>query len=126
MAFVPVSNRSRARGPHAGGRVWAVGSRAYVHSPAPQAAVVLTDEWDRVASASLDDGVEVEVCAWLPRGTAGARYHVRALGGSGEGWLGAERLRATREVPKAPPAIVAPVAAVPAGADPRTRRFGQR
>jgi hypothetical protein len=90
--------------------------------------VVLTDEWNHVAGASLDDGIEVEVRAWLPRGTAGARYHVRAVGGAGEGWLGAERLRATREVPKAPPASLTPVTplAVPAGTDPRTRRFGQR
>ena len=109
-----------------GGRVWAVGSRAYVHSPAPQAVVVLTDEWNQVAGASLDDGVEVEVRAWLPRGTAGARYHVRALDGAGEGWLGAERLRATREVPKPPPPAAVAAVAVPAGVDPRTRRFGQR
>jgi hypothetical protein len=94
--------------------------------------VVLTDEWNQVAGASLDDGVEVEVRAWLPRGTAGARYHVRALAGGSEGWLGAERLRATREVPKAPPptattaAAAAAAVAVPAGTDPRTRRFGQR
>jgi hypothetical protein len=89
---------------------------------------VLTDEGDRGKGASLGDGVEVEVRAWLPRSTTGARYHVRALDGGGEGWLGVDRLRATREVP--PPAVSAATSVVPAapvgGGDPRTRRFGQR
>src|SRR3990172_9589749 len=97
MAFVPESRRSRPRGPYAGGRVWAVGSHAYVHCPSPHPAIVLTDEFERVGSSSLDDGAEVEVRAWRPRAAAGARYHVRALDGAGEGWLGVAHLRSTRE-----------------------------
>ena len=122
MAFVPVDRSSRRRVSPPGGRVWAIGSRAYVHGPAPTGAVVLTDEFARVASMSLDDGVEVEVRAWRPRGSAGARYHVRALDPAVEGWLGAEHLRMTREVPPPPPsAPAAPVSDAAIG-----RRFGQR
>lgn len=125
MAFVPGNNRIRTRSPQAKGRVWAVGSHVFVHCPPPAGTVVLTDEWDRVACASLGDGTEVEVRAWRPRGTSGARYHVRALEGAGEGWLGTERLRQTREPPKVvPPSAETPAA--PVVGDPRTRRFGQR
>lgn len=124
MAFVPVSSRVRVRGPRDGGRIWAVGSRIYVNCPAPDRAIVLTDEWDRVAGTALDDGAEVEVRAWRPRGTAGARYHVRALDGAGEGWLGADRLRRTREMPAAPPPV--DPTPTPVVGDPSPRRFGRR
>ena len=123
MSFIPSHRRSRTSPPKAARRVWAVGSRAYVHSPA-SAAIVLTDEFEKVASGSLDDGAEVEVRAWRPRGVPGARYHVRARDGA-EGWLGVEHLRSTRELP--PPVVASSRHAV-AEADPVSwvRRFGQR
>jgi hypothetical protein len=126
MAFIPVSSRTRARGSKTGARVWAVGSRAFVHCPGTHRAVVLTDEFDRLASATLDDGAEIEVRAWLPRSTGGARYHVRAVDGASEGWLGAEQLRATREMPPPQPVEPAPSPVAAASGDPRGRRFGQR
>ena len=104
--------------------MWAVGGRAYVHCPTPHAAVVLTDEFERVATASLDDGAAVEVRAWRPGATGGARYSVRAVDGAGEGWLGSEYLRATRDAPVAPPPTHSDEP--PAPADPYGRRFGQR
>jgi hypothetical protein len=123
MSFIPSQRRSRTSPPKAMRRVWAVGSRAYVHSPA-SAAIVLTDEFEKVASGSLDDGAEVEVRAWRPRGVPGARYHVRARDGA-EGWLGVEHLRSTPEIPLPATARSAPVE-VHADADSYGRRFGQR
>jgi hypothetical protein len=125
MSFIPSNRRSRTSPPKVRSRVWAVGSRAYVHSPA-NAAIVLTDEFDKVASGSLDDGAEVEVRAWRPRSVPGARYHVRSRDGA-EGWLGVADLRSTRDSPSA-----APVPAVAPPSEPETgfvsysRRFGQR
>ena len=121
MSFIPRTRRSRTRLFTAVHRVWAVGSRAYVHSPA-NAGIVLTDEFERVASGSLDDGAEVEVRAWRPRGIPGARYHVRARDGA-EGWLGVEHLRSTRELPQDTQVISLDV---DDGAVSYSRRFGQR
>ena len=123
MSFIPGNRRSRTIPPKIVSRVWAIGTWAYVHSPA-NAAIVLTDEFEKVASGSLDDGAEVEVRAWRPRGVPGARYHVRARDGA-EGWLGVEQLRSTREMP--PPAVTSSARAA-SETDPAAwvRRFGQR
>ncbi|HWP66987.1 MAG TPA: hypothetical protein VNO26_13890 [Candidatus Limnocylindria bacterium] len=125
MSFVPRTRRSRARSTREF-RVWAVGSRAYVHC-GTEAAVVLTDEYERVANATLEDGVEVEVCAWRPHGMAGPRYHVRACDDGVDGWIGGEYLRATREPPPAaPPEEPGPALRSAAGFVSYSRRFGQR
>lgn len=121
MSFIP-RKRSRTRPSGVTSRVWAVGSRAFVHSPA-SAGIVLTDEFERVASGSLDDGAEVEVRAWRPRSLRGPRYHVRSRDGA-EGWLGVEHLRPTREQP--PAAGRADAGDVPSDAVSYSRRFGQR
>ena len=57
----------------------------------------------------LDDGAEVEIIAWLPRGVA-TRYFVRAIGSEISGWLGRAQLRDTKErrSATAPAAPVAP------------------
>ena len=57
----------------------------------------------------LDDGAEVEIIAWLPRGVA-TRYFVRALGAEISGWLGRAQRRDTaeRRSATAPAAPVAP------------------
>ena len=125
MSFIPDQRRSRTRPLKAVSRVWAIGSRAYVHCPA-NAAIVLTDEFEKVASGALDDGAEVEVRAWRPRGVPGPRYHVRARDGA-EGWLGVEHLRPTREMPPAAPADIR-ATSVDAGSGfvSYSRRFGQR
>jgi hypothetical protein len=124
MSFIPRKRRSRTRPSGATSRVWAVGSRVFVHSPA-SAAIVLTDEFERVANGSLDDGAEVEVRAWRPRGVPGARYHVRARDGA-EGWLGVEHLRSTREQPAAPVEKGVESVHVPSDFVSYSRRFGQR
>ena len=119
MSFIPRKRRSRTRPSRATSHVWAIGSRAFVHCPT-HPGIVLTDEFERVASGSLDDGAEVEVRAWRPRDVPGARYHVRARDGA-EGWLGVEHLRSTREQPPASRAA----SAVPSDVS-YSRRFGQR
>ena len=125
MSFIPRKSPSRTSSSRKTSRVWAIGSRAYVHCPA-NVAIVLTDESERVASGSLDDGAEVEVRAWRPRGVPGAPYHVRARDGA-EGWLGVEHLRSTREQPPVVPAEKSRESVQAAsGFVSYSRRFGQR
>jgi hypothetical protein len=86
----------RARVPAAGvhGSVFAVGWRAYVaRSDGGPARIRLTDDVGADGVASLAAGSEVEILAWRPLGSAGARYRVRSTGNGLEGWLAAGNLR---------------------------------
>jgi hypothetical protein len=105
----------------------------------------LADEGGReLSGASLDDGVEVQVVAWRPRGATDTRYRVRAITGEQlEGWVFAQELRRSL-IPAAEAAASAPAATAPAHpfvqqahgpqrqlarpskADDAGRRFGQR
>lgn len=106
--------------------VHAVGQRVFVNCPGDRAgSVVLTDESGKIASATLPDGVEVEVLSWRPRGSSGTRYRVQVSRDGVGGWLHADNLRATL-VPLPPPER-------PEGVTPKLedeavggRRFGQR
>ena len=59
--------------------------------------------------ANLIDGAEVEIVAWVPRGSA-TRYLVRATHTEVSGWLGAASLRTTR-APRSAEAATKPSAA---------------
>ena len=125
MPFVPPRPPRAKRAPAPRPAVWAVGRRAYLHCEQPDLpAIVLTDEAGTQAQLSLSDGTPVEIVAWRPRGTAGPRYRVRQVHGDADGWVDARSLRETA----APPAVIVvdEVRDDGTGADPRTRRFGQR
>jgi hypothetical protein len=107
--------------------VFSVGRRVYVSSTEPSARVTLTDAGDRPL-ASLGDGAEVTILAWLPGWAGTTRYRVRVMESGVEGWLSVGDLRGT--------AIPSPVAVAPSpiagpalrreGSGPSGRRFGQR
>jgi hypothetical protein len=121
MSFVPP--RSATPSPRSARNalpVLSVGRRVFVHSRTESRRVSLTDEAGNAASLSLADGVEVEIVAWRPRGSAGTRYRVVATANGAEGWVGADELRPT-ETAVTPP----PPSAVATAVDTKAR-FGQR
>lgn len=123
MAFIPSRNRPPTRPARTSGPVYAVGQRAFVHCPTERlGAVVLSDERGNPIATGLDDGAEVEVVAWRPRGSTGTRYRVRARRDGSDGWLAADHLRTTAAPPT--PATV-PVDANPS-LDAAGPRFGRR
>lgn len=83
----------------------------------------LVDEKGAVVVGALIDGAEVEVVAWVPRGTA-TRYLVRSTRNELTGWLGAAQLRTTRtpRSPDAAPKLASALTWLP----PRTPSRGQR
>jgi hypothetical protein len=96
----------------------------FVHHPSDAArTVVPTNASGIPIDTTLQDGVEVEVLAWLPRGSAGARYRVFHRPDRVDGWLGAEELRATalRPVP-----VPVTAATVPHPSSLDVRPFGRR
>jgi len=94
MTFVP-SRRQPMRPPRESCTVFAVGQRAFVHGPAVAGRLVtLTDQHGTIPQTALEDGVEVQVLAWRPRGSSGTRYRVREATGV-DGWLAADELRTT-------------------------------
>ena len=122
MALIPSRSRSGAGGANP---VLAIGQRVFVHCVWDRTgSVVLADDAGKLLRATLADGVEVEVVAWRPRGSAGTRYRVRAAGDGTDGWLHSSNLR-TMLVP--PPVVEAEPGASPArDAGAAGRRFGQR
>jgi hypothetical protein len=66
---------------------------------------------------NLIDGAEVEVVAWVPRGTA-TRYFIRATRSELSGWLGSANLRTTR-VPRSAEAVMKAAAAAAVWIPPR-------
>jgi len=108
--------------------VFAVGRRVYVAGGDRAARVTLTDDTERPL-ASLGDGAEVTILAWLPGWAGTTRYCVRVTDSGLEGWLPVGDLRGTREAISSPPAVSPPPVARPAlGAGPSGRsgrRFGQ-
>jgi hypothetical protein len=111
--------------------VFAVGRRVYVACAGGRLAhVVLTDDGGADAPDRLADGTEVEILAWRPRGSGGARYRVRSTSNGLEGWLAVDNLRST---PFAVSAPIEPPRAATGSAQLRAteseesgRRFGQR
>jgi hypothetical protein len=79
----------------------AVGQVVFVNCRPGDVAVTLTDEAGDPISSIINDGVEVQVLAWRPRGSAGTRYRVRVGRDGADGWLAARQLRATALVPAA-------------------------
>src|SRR5262245_26795058 len=84
--------------------IFGVGRQVFVDCPGGREdRTVLSDDKGAVLG-SLIDGAEVEILAWLPRGSA-TRYLVRATHKELSGWLDAANLRTTR-VPRSAEAIV--------------------
>jgi hypothetical protein len=83
--------------------VLAVGRHVFVNGPLDSSRLVLfTDQYGQCpATVGLQDGAEVEVLAWRPRGSAGTRYRVRDQADGADGWLGADELRTTAIRPPA-------------------------
>jgi len=107
------------------GPVLAVGSRATIACDVASGRVSLRDYAYHETVATVGEWVEVEVVAWQPHRSDGARYRVRIPGGVDEGWLTAAQLtpRPRPVVVKIapPPPPPAPRRAVRA-AGPRARR----
>jgi hypothetical protein len=129
MAFPRASIRTPAR-PRIRVAVFAVGRRVYVAGAGDRSArVTLTDGAERPL-ASLSDGAEVTIVAWLPGWSGTTRYCVRVTDSGLEGWLPVGDLRGTKTAIAPPPAAPPPPApgpvAVRAGESTRSgRRFGQ-
>ncbi|MBI2964379.1 MAG: hypothetical protein HYY35_11545 [Deltaproteobacteria bacterium] len=100
---LPRSQRAGDRAP-----VFAVGQRAYVSGAgSADGSVVLTDGASTMAVGRLNDGAEVEITEWVPRGPA-TRYRVRSKERALVGWLAVSSLRSTpASVPT--PSTAAPV-----------------
>ena len=106
MSFVPARKRS-TQGPRAPRVVLAVGQRVFVHGLSDGGRpVLMTDEHGIPVTAGLRDGVEVEVLAWRPRGSAGTRYRVCDRADGIDGWLAADELRTTAMRPIPDPATI--------------------
>jgi hypothetical protein len=83
--------------------VFAVGRRVYVASPEDRPThVALTDDAGADSRTRLADGAEVEILAWLPRGSGDTRYRVRSTRNGLEGWLAVDNLRGTQSAVSAP------------------------
>ena len=124
MSFIPPRKRP-AQSPRASRVVLAVGRRVFVHGPSDGTRpVLLTDENGLPATAGLRDGVEVEVLAWRPRGSAGTRYRVCDRADGVDGWLSADELRTTSARPAIEPVAAAVAPTAPRFAD--YRPFGSR
>jgi hypothetical protein len=124
LAFPSSSRRSLPRPPRLT-VVLAVGQHVFINSLGmPPRPVALGDESGAILSGKyLNDGVEVEVVAWRPRGATDTRYRVRA-GDGAVGWLAAGNLRRSLVPPPAPASPTPAQATVPAEAN--GRPFGQR
>jgi hypothetical protein len=83
--------------------VFSVGRRVLVSCP-PGSVATVTDENGSTAVATLDEGTEVEILAWRPRGAGGPRYRVRSTREGIEGWMSSRSLRRPAEAPAATPA----------------------
>ena len=104
--------------------VFAVGRRVYVGGAGNRSArVMLMDVADKPL-ASLGDGAEVTILAWLPGSAGTTRYCVRVTDSGVEGWLPVGDLRGTKVAisSPAPPPAIRPAL----GAEASGRRFGQR
>ena len=124
MSFVPQRKRP-VSAPRPARIVFAVGQRVFVHHPSDAARTVVPTNSNGIpTNTGLQDGVEVEVLAWLPRGSAGTRYRVFHRPDSVDGWLGADELRATALRP-VPVVVTAPTVPNSAYLD-SPRPFGGR
>ena len=89
--------------------VFAVGRRVYIAGAGGRSArVTLTDGADRPL-ASLREGAEVTILAWLPNGGT-TRYCVRVMQSGLEGWLPVGDLRGTKVAVSSPPMVPPPAA----------------
>jgi hypothetical protein len=92
-----------------GGPIFGVGRQLFVNCPGGREdRTALLDDKGAVLG-SMIDGAEVEVVAWVPRGTA-TRYFIRATRSELSGWLGSANLRTTR-VPRSAEAVMKAAAA---------------
>jgi len=74
---------------------------------------MLTDADDKPL-ATLGDGAEVVILAWIPGWSGAARYRVRATDSGVEGWLPVANLRRSFS-PAGPPASALPSGSHPSG-----------
>lgn len=85
------------------GPILSVGRQVFINCPGGrEERASLVDEKGAVVVGTLIDGAEVEVVAWLWRGSA-TRYLVRSTRNDLTGWLAAAHLRTTR-MPRSPAA----------------------
>jgi hypothetical protein len=75
--------------------IFGVGRRLFINCPGGREDRATFSDDKGAVLGSLIDGAEVEVLAWMPRGSA-TRYLVRATRTELSGWLGAANLRTTR------------------------------
>ena len=93
------------------GPIFGVGRQLFVNCPGgPEDRTAVFDDKGAVLG-SLIDGAEVEVVAWVPRGTA-TRYFIRATHSELSGWLPSVNLRTTRASRSAQAVMKAAAAAV--------------
>ena len=112
--------------PRQGKTALSAGRRVFVNCPGIPRGVALTDDEGKSVSR-LEDGAEVEILAWRPRGGAGTRYRVQSTRDHAEGWLAAEELRAARQPAPTPLPDPAPRREVPVTVRDDIRRgFGSR
>ncbi len=106
--------------------VFAVGRRVYIAGAGNQSdRVTLMDGAERPL-ASLSDGAEVTIIAWLPGWAGTTRYCVRVTDSGLEGWLSVGDLRSSKAAISSPPAAPLPPAVrPPLRAGVSGRRFGQ-
>lgn len=101
----------------------AVGHRATIKSSGPGTkGATLTDENGTTAIMTLDEGTEVHIVAWKPRGSGGTRYRIRCGDDEArEGWVGSANLAAI-PAPPPRPRVVPPATAAPKAVTARPRR----
>ncbi len=121
MTFTPFYRKRPVRPSAKAPVVLAVGRHVFVNgSLDPSRPVLFTDEYGKCpTTVRLQDGAEVEVLAWRPRGSAGTRYRVRTQADGADGWLGADELRATAMRLPAEPALAASPVTSPSIGGPR-------
>ena len=107
--------------------VFAVGRRVYVAGAGGRSSRATLTDGAEQPLASLGDGSEVTILAWLPGWAGTTRYRVRVTDSGLEGWLPVGDLRGTEAAISSPPSVPPPPAAhTSLRAEASGRRFGQR
>ena len=128
MAFPRASSRTPATA-RVRVAVFAVGRRVYVAGASDGSARVTLMDGADTPLASVGDGAEVTILAWLPGWGVTTRYRVRVTDSGLEGWLTVGDLRGTKAAMSSPPTAPPPPALGPAvhaaASGSSRRRFGQ-
>ena len=105
----PARSPRRSTIPGNAGPIFGVGRQLFVNCPGGREDRTALLDDNGAVLGKLIDGAEVEVVAWLPRGTA-TRYFIRATRSELSGWLSSANLRTTR-VPRSAEALIKAAAA---------------